>query len=113
VWCIVVHMTVRLSVSLPDDVHADLLRIAGASNISAGAVIRALLSESLPRLTSVMEFLGTVQPSDVPAVAAELDAWATDLRGLMHDAPDALGSFRTYLDGPTGLPPALPPAGDS
>ena len=38
-WCIVVRMTVRLSVSLPDDMHADLLRLAGASHISAGALV--------------------------------------------------------------------------
>lgn len=112
-WCIVVRMTVRLSVSLPDDMHADLLRLAGASHISAGALVRALLSETLPRLTSVMDFLGTVPVGDTRVMAAQVDAWTNDLRLLMHDAPDVLAPFRTYLDGPADLPPALPPAGDS
>jgi predicted transcriptional regulator len=94
-------MTVRLSVSLPDDVHAQLVRLAEASNISAGAVVRSVLSDVLPRMTSVLEYLGSVKPADAPAEVRNLEAWSASLQALLHDAPESLGSFRTLLDQPS------------
>lgn len=91
-------MTVRLSVSLPDDVHADLQRVAAASNISAGAVIRSVLSDALPRMTSVLEYLGTVPPARAADEVAGLDAWAAQMRALLHEAPPALEPFRDLMD---------------
>lgn len=95
-------MTVRITVSLPDDVHASLTRLADASNISASAVVRSILSDVLPRMTSVLDFLGTVPPSDAPALGAELDAWGQRLQELMHDAPESMKPFRDLLDPPPG-----------
>ena len=92
------HMTVRITVSLPDDVHAALTRIADASNVSGSAVVRTILSDALPRMTSVLDYLGAVKPEDAPRVTAELDAWAEGLRAVVRDAPDALGPLRTMLD---------------
>ena len=91
-------MTVRISVSLPDDVHADLVRIAASSNISAASVIRAVLSDIVPKMSGMLEYLGNVKPSDAPAMLEELDAWSADLRVLLHDAPPALGSVRRMFD---------------
>lgn len=93
-------MTVRITVSLPDNVHSDLVRIAEGSNISVSAVIRTVLSDTIPRMTSVLEFLGNVSPADAPALAADLDVWAASLRDLMHNAPESFGSVRTMLDAP-------------
>jgi len=95
-----VRMTVRLSVTLPDDVHADLLRVAGSSNISASAVIRALLSDVLPRLTGILDYIGAMSPSDVGPVVEDLDVWTVGLRALLHDAPPLLEGFRAVLDEP-------------
>ena len=92
------HMTVRITVSLPDDMHADLLRVAGSSNISASAVVRALLSEVLPKMTGILDYLGTVTPAQAAPLADEIDAWSASLRTLLHDAPRALDGFRTALD---------------
>jgi len=91
-------MTVRLSVSLPDTVHADLLRLAAASNISAAAVIRAVLSDVVPRMTNVIEYMGTITPEEVGPLVEKVDAWAGDLATLLHDAPDPFGEFRNVLD---------------
>jgi Arc/MetJ-type ribon-helix-helix transcriptional regulator len=94
------HMTVRITVSLPDDVHATLVRVADASHISASAVVRAVLADVLPKMTGILDYLGTVKPEDAPAMVEQLDAWAKDMRHLMHDAPPVLGEFRTLLDEP-------------
>ena len=93
-------MTVRVTVSLPDDIHTTLKRLAGASNISEAAVVRAVLSETLPRLTSVLDYLGTVTPAEAAEKVGQVDAWAKDLRELLHDAPEGFESFRTVLDEP-------------
>lgn len=100
-----VHMTVRLSVSLPDDLHADLVRVGAASNISASAVVRAVLSDLLPRMTGILDYLASVPPSEVAPMAGAIDAWAADLRTVLHDAPDPLAGWRGVLD-------ELPPVGD-
>lgn len=95
------HMTVRITVSLPDDVHADLLRVAGASNVSASAVVRAMLSDLLPKVTGVLDFLQAsppITPDAAGAMVNDLDAWMNDLRGVLHEAPPALGGFRNLLD---------------
>lgn len=90
-------MTVRLSVSLPDEVHADLKRIADASHISAAAVVRAVLSDLLPRMTSVLDHIGTIPPDRVDPTVQEVDAWTDSLRGLLQDAPEVLDGFRDVL----------------
>ena len=96
-------MTTRITVSLPDDVHADLVRVASASNISASAVVRAVLSDLLPRMTGILEFIGTVTPESAAEVVKDVDAWTADLRTVLHSAPDAFEGFRTVMDeGPEG-----------
>lgn len=92
------HMTVRITVSLPDNVHADLLRVAGESNVSASSVVRAVLSDVLPKMTGILDYLGTITPAEARPVAEELDAWTASLRTLLHDGPPVLGDFRTMLD---------------
>ena len=92
------HMTVRITVSLPDDVHADLVRVAGSSNVSASSVVRAVLSDVLPKITGILDYIGTVSPTQAAPMADELEAWAADLRTLLHDAPPVLGPFRQMLD---------------
>ena len=91
------HMTVRITVSLPDDVHAGLVRIAEGSHISASAVVRTVLSDAVPRLTSVLEFLGTVKAHEVPQITADLDAWARNFKALSEGKP---------IDGRTIVPAA-------
>lgn len=91
-------MTVRLSVSLPDEVHADLKRIADASHISAASVVRAVLADLLPRMTSVLDHIGNTPPDAVGPMVDEIDAWTLSLRRLLHDAPEVMGEFRTLLD---------------
>ena len=96
-----VHMTVRMMISLPDDLHASLVQAANASNISAAAMVRAVLSDLLPRLTSVLELIGSGAP--VPAKTVEdVDAWTKELRGLLHDAPHPFEALGTVLDERSG-----------
>ena len=97
-------MTVRLSVSLSDDTHAMLVRLAEASEVSAASVVRMILADVLPKMSSVLDVLGKIDPADAPRHVAELDAWAAQMRRLMHDAPDALGAFRNVLDDPDDDP---------
>jgi hypothetical protein len=94
-------MTKRLTVSLPDEVHDALVRLASTSHISTSAVVRAILADVVPKMTTVLEYLGNLDPADVPHVAEELDAWAVDLREHLHSAPDVLEQFRTSMDAPT------------
>jgi predicted transcriptional regulator len=93
-------MTTRLTISLPDDLHATLVRLADSSNISVAAFIRAVLSETVPRMTSILEYLGTVTPEEVAGTVESVDAWTRDLQGLLHTAPDPFHAFRTVLDAP-------------
>lgn len=90
------HMTVRITVSLPDEIHADLLRVASSSHVSASAVVRALLADVLPKMTGVLDFLTTTPPDR--AMVDDLDAWGRALRDLMKAAPDVVGDFRHVLD---------------
>lgn len=92
------HMTVRITVSLPDDVHAAVTRVAAASHISTSSVVRAILSDVIPKMTGILDYLGTIDPADAKAAGAELDAWAAGLRDVLHDAPPVLGGFRNLLD---------------
>jgi hypothetical protein len=100
--CTLMHMdtkTVRITVSLPRELHRSLVQAADASNISASAMVRAILSDLLPRLTSVLELIGSVP---VPAKTVEdVDAWTKELRGLLHDAPHPFEAFGTVLDKPS------------
>lgn len=96
------HMTVRITVSLPDDSHATLVRLAEASDVSASAVVRMILADVLPKMASVLDFLGTVTPETAGKTAQELDVWAAQMRTLMHQGPESLGDFRGVLDDPPG-----------
>lgn len=93
-------MTVRITVSLPDDLHADLVRVAGSSNVSASAVVRAMLSDLLPRMVGIMDYLGAITPAEAAPLVDQVDVWAADLRTLMHDAPGPLAGWRGVLDDP-------------
>jgi len=93
------HMTpktVRITVSLPRELHAQLVRVAAASNISTSAVMRSILSDVLPRLTSVLELIGSVPVT--PKTVDDVDAWTKELRVLLHDAPHPFEAFGTVLD---------------
>ena len=92
------HMTVRITVSLPDDTHATLVRLADASDVSAASVVRMILADVLPKMSSVLDVLGKIEPTDAPRHVAELDAWAAQMRRLMHDAPETLRAFRNVFD---------------
>jgi hypothetical protein len=87
-----------MSISLPDAVHADLLRVAAASNVSAAAVVRAVLSDLLPRMTGVLDYLGAVPPERVGSIRDELDLWSAELRTLMRTAPEALKPFQGLVE---------------
>lgn len=89
--------TVRLSVSLPDDIYASVLRLANASNVSCSATVRAILSDVVPRMTSVMDYLGT-HPDVGQTDVADADLWLHELQALYSRAPatfkDAVGDFQ-------------------
>ena len=91
-------MTVRITVSLPDETHATLVRFAEASDVSASAVVRMILADVLPKMSSVLEVLGNIAPADAPRHVAELDSWAARMRALMQDAPETLGAFREVFN---------------
>ena len=97
--CRLMHMTTRITVSLPDELHASLVRAANASNISASAMVRAVLSDLLPRLTSVLDLIGSGAPV-TPKTVDDVDAWTKELRVLLHDAPHPFEAFGTVLDEP-------------
>jgi len=86
-----------MTISLPDDLHAALVQAADASNISAAAMIRAVLSDLLPRLTSVLELIGSGAPVTSKTVD-DVDAWTKELRVLLHEAPHPFEGFGTVLD---------------
>src|SRR5450830_797675 len=99
-------MTARISVSLPDDIHASLVRVSASSNVSVASVVRAILSDIVPRMTSVMDYLGT-GPTITPAEVSEADVWLKDLTALYERAPatfrDAVGDFPLFDPPPTGI----------
>ena len=80
-------MTVRISVSLPDQLHDQLLRLASTSNVSEASTVRAVLSDVVPRMASVLDYLGTA-PEVTASDVDEADAWLADLRRLYDRAPD-------------------------
>ena len=96
-WCMVVNMTVRMSISLPEDLHAQVVRIAESSHVSVASTVRAILADVLPRMTSVLDYLGTA-PTITQAEVSEADAWLRDLRALYERAPatyrDAVGEIK-------------------
>lgn len=91
-------MTVRITVSLPDDAHATLVRLAEASDVSASAVVRMILADVLPKMASVLDFLGTVTPETAGKTAEDLDVWAAQMRAHLQSGPPILGDFRNVLD---------------
>lgn len=91
------HVTTRLSVSLPDDLAVQLARLAASSHVSMAATIRAILADVVPRMSSVLDYLGTapsVQATDVN----EANAWLKELHALYDRAPatfrEAVGDFQ-------------------
>ena len=88
-----------MMISLPDDLHASLVQAAKGSNISAAAMVRAVLSDLLPRLTTVLELVGSGVPV-TPKTVEDVDAWTKELRGLLHDAPHPFEALGTVLDEP-------------
>lgn len=101
------HMTTRISVSLPDDLHEQVQRIAASSHVSVASTVRAILSDVVPRMTSVLDYLGTA-PTPTPSDVSEADAWLKDLKDLYGRAPDtfrdAVGDFRMdNIDPPPSL----------
>jgi len=79
------HMT-RISVTLPDDLHEQLARLAASSNVSVASTVRAILSDVVPRMSNVMHYLGTAaRPTD--AELTDADAWLQDLQRLYENAP--------------------------
>lgn len=89
-------MTTRISVSLPDDLHEQIKRLADSSHVSVASTVRAVLADVVPRMTSVLDFLGTA-PTVSPADVSEADAWLKDLHALYDRAPEtfkgAVGDF--------------------
>jgi Arc/MetJ-type ribon-helix-helix transcriptional regulator len=85
-------MTTRLTVSLPDDLHAQLLRVAVESHISASAVIRAVLSDLLPKMTGILDYLATNPPTK--EMVGEADAWARDVEAVLQSGPEVFGGLR-------------------
>jgi len=89
------HMTIRITVSLPDDLHAQLLRVAAESHISSSAVIRAVLSDLLPKMTGILDYLATNPPTSEMVDAAE--AWSRDVEKVLQSGPEVFGTLR-HLD---------------
>lgn len=90
-------MSVRLSITLPDELHAQLSRIAAASHVSLAAAARTILADTVPKLTSVLEYLGT-HPTPERAVVTEVDAWADEMRRLLQTAPEPFRDLRESFD---------------
>ena len=90
----VVHMakTVRITISLPADVHAQLVRVGAASNVSAAAVIRAVLSDLLPKMTGILDYLATNPPTT--EMVDQADAWARDVESVLQSGPEVFGGLR-------------------
>jgi len=90
-------MTIRLTVSIPDDLHAQLLRVAAESHISAAAVIRAVLSDLLPKMTGILDYLAMNPPT--AKMVGEADAWARDVEAVLQSGPEVFGALR-HLEEP-------------
>ena len=90
-------MTIRITVSLPDDLHAQLLRVAAESHISSSAVIRAVLSDLLPKMTGILDYLATNPPTKEMLSGAE--AWARDVESVLQSGPEVFGALR-HVEGP-------------
>jgi Arc/MetJ-type ribon-helix-helix transcriptional regulator len=90
-------MTIRITVSLPDDIHADLVRVGAESHISAAAVIRAVLSDLLPKMTGILDYLATNPPTT--KMVGEAEAWARDVDAVLQSGPEVFGALRhLHLD---------------
>lgn len=95
-------MTTRLSVTLPEDLHAQLQRLADSSHVSLASTVRAILADVVPRMASVLDYIGTAHPVTSTDVD-EADAWLKDLAGLYDRAPK---NFRGAIgDRPVFDPP--------
>jgi metal-responsive CopG/Arc/MetJ family transcriptional regulator len=82
-------MTVRLTVSLPDDLYAHVIRVAEASRVSASSIVRAAVAELVPRTARMLDFMGT-EPSVTPEQAAAVETFGEDLKRFLDLAPEAL-----------------------
>lgn len=98
----------RLSITLPDDLYAQIQRIADGSHVSVASTVRAILSDIVPRTTSVMDYLGS-SPVVTQADLSVADVWLEDLRALYDRAPE---TFRNAMGDATLFPThVLPPEG--
>lgn len=79
------------------------MRISAASHISLASAVRAILSDVVPKMVSVLDYVGT-NPTLTPTDVADADAWLRDLEALYARAPetfrDALGDLRPHVDPP-------------
>ena len=86
-------MTVRISVSLPDDLHASLLQLASIDHQTVASTVRALLLDSVPQMLILAEYInGNLRNPGVLAATDELEsalARVTDAFGLPHINPPA------------------------
>lgn len=94
----------RLSITLPDDLYEQVQRISASSHVSAASTVRAILADVVPRMTSVIEYLGSA-PTITSADVREADAWLSDLRSLYERAPasfrDAVGDINFEVAPPS------------
>lgn len=89
--------TVRITVSLPRDLYAQLVRVAAESHVSSSAVIRAVLSDLLPKMTGILDYLATNPPTT--EMVDQADAWARDVESVLQSGPEVFGTLR-HLGGP-------------
>ena len=101
------HMTVRLTVSLPDDLYAQVQRVAQASRVSASSVVRAAVAELVPRTTKVLDFMGS-EPAVTQQDVTDVDVWARELRAFIEKSTPAV--MRPLVD--DVLPPGFPGVAD-
>lgn len=104
VCTIVVHMTVRLSISMPDELHAQLVAIANASHVSVAAATRAILSDIVPRMSGLLDYLGTVSPDEARDQLPDVERWEQDVRAVLGAAPEPFAQFRDAFDGNPSTP---------
>lgn len=85
-------MTVRISVSIPDHLHQDLLKLAGIDHNTVASTVRALLLDSVPQMLILAEYInGNLHHPGVLAASDELES-------ALSRVTDAFG-----------LPPIKPP----
>lgn len=89
--CNLQHMTVRISVSLPDALHADLLALSEIEHHSVAAVVRAVLTDTVPKMLHIAKYLSGAELT--PALMASTEELEDALRRVAAswDLPDSEG----------------------